>query len=329
MSASPTAASVSDGPVPTARPRLSVGGLTKSFGARRALDDVSFTVAPGEIFGLLGPNGAGKTTAFRLLSGLLPPDRGTFTLDGEPSTAASTAYRVRLGVVFQEASLDLKLSGRENLALGAALYGVPRALARQKIDEVLALMQLGPRADEPAARYSGGMRRRIEIARVLLHEPRLLLMDEPGRGVDPEALRRIWDQIEALCARRALSVILTTHQPEEAERCQRIAILDQGRVVASGTPDELRARVAGDVVRVEAERPEEIAAQIAAQLGAVPRVIGNQIHLEAARGHELVPRVVELFPAGRLRSVATSRPTLADVFAKLTGRGLEQETPQS
>ena len=309
----------------TAAPRLVVSGLTKAFGTRRALDDVSFSVQPGEIFGLLGPNGAGKTTAFRLLSGLLPPDRGTFTLDGEVATAASTAYRVRLGVVFQEASLDLKLTGRENLALGAALYGLPRGLARQKIDEVLALMQLGARADEPAAKYSGGMRRRIEIARVLMHEPRLLLMDEPGRGVDPEALRRIWDQIEGLVARRGLSVILTTHQPEEAERCQRIAILDQGRVVASGTPDELRARVAGDLVRVEAERPEEIAASIQARLGVTPRLAGAQVHVEAARGHELVPRIVELFPAGRLRSVATSRPTLADVFAKLTGRGLEQE----
>lgn len=126
-------------------------------------------------------------------------------------------------------------------------------------------------------------------------------------------------------ARRGLSVILTTHQPEEAERCQRIAILDQGRVVATGTPDELRAQVAGDVVRVEADRPDEIAALIAARLGMAPRIVGTQVHVEAARGHELVPRIVELFPAGRLRSVATSRPTLADVFAKLTGRGLDQE----
>jgi ABC-2 type transport system ATP-binding protein len=306
-------------------PRLVVGGLAKAFGPRQALDDVSFTVEPGEIFGLLGPNGAGKTTAFRLLSGLLPPDRGSFTLDGEPSTAASRGYRVRLGVVFQEASLDLKLSGRENLALGAALYGVPRAVAKQRIRDVLELMQLGPRADEAASRYSGGMRRRIEIARVLLHEPRLLLMDEPGRGVDPEALRRIWDQIEALCANRGLSVILTTHQPEEAERCHRIAILDQGRLVAMGTPDELRARVAGDVVRVEAERPEEIAAAITARLGLTPRLVDGRVYIEAPHGHELVPRVVELFSAGRLRSVATARPTLADVFAKVTGRGLDAE----
>ncbi len=307
------------------RPRLSVAGLTKSFGDRKALDDLSFEVRPSEIFGLLGPNGAGKTTAFRLLSGLLPPDRGTFALDGEIGAAASLSYRVRLGVVFQEPSLDLKLTARENLALGAALYGVPRALAKRRIHEVLALMQLGDRADEPASSYSGGMRRRIEIARVLLHEPRLLLMDEPGRGVDPPALRRIWDEIEALCASRALSVILTTHQPDEAERCHRIAILDRGRLVALGTPDELRARVAGDIVSVEADRPEEIATALAARLGLAPRIVDSRVCVEAPHGHELVPRVVELFGPGRLKSVATARPTLADVFAKVTGRGLGTE----
>ena len=218
-------------------PRLRADGLSRRFGARAALDGVSFEVAPGELFGLLGPNGAGKTTAFRLLAGLLPAHAGTLALDGRPVSTADTAYRARLGVVFQEASLDLKLTARENLRLGAALYGVPRALATRRIDEALALMALGDRADEAAATYSGGMRRRIEIARVLLHEPSLLLLDEPGRGVDPEALRRIWDEITALAATRGTSVIVTTHQPEEAERCHRIAILDGGRVAATGTPD--------------------------------------------------------------------------------------------
>jgi ABC-2 type transport system ATP-binding protein len=315
--ASPVAAAASASP-----PRLAAVGLRKAFGARVALDDVSFSVAPGEIFGLLGPNGAGKTTAFRLLSGLLPLDAGTFALDGRPMDPTQPATRARLAVVFQDPSLDLKLTGRENLALGAALYGLPRRHAAARIDEALALMQLGARADEPAARYSGGMRRRIEIARVLLHDPDLLLLDEPGRGVDPEALRRIWDEIEALRARRGLSVIVTTHQPEEAERCRRVAVLDAGRVVASGTPDELRAQVAGDVLRIEADAPEEIARVIEARLGLPARIVDGRVALEAPRGHELVPRVVELFAPGRLASVATSRPTLADVFAKLTGRGL-------
>jgi ABC-2 type transport system ATP-binding protein len=305
-----------------APPRLRVEGLSRRFGARAALDGLSFEVASGELFGLLGPNGAGKTTAFRLLAGLLPPHAGTLALDGRAVSADDSAYRARLGVVFQEASLDLKLTARENLRLGAALYGVPRALATRRIDEALALMALGERADEPAAKYSGGMRRRIEIARVLLHEPSLLLLDEPGRGVDPEALRRIWDEIAGLAAARGTSVIVTTHQPEEAERCHRIAILDGGRVAATGTPDQLRAHVAGDVVRVRGERPDELRLAIAQRLSLAGRVVGDEVVVEAPRGHEVVPRIAELFPAGRLAAIATSRPTLADVFAKLTGKGL-------
>ena len=319
----PAAASAAPvGSNPLCPPRLRADGLSRRFGTRSALDGVSFEVAPGELFGLLGPNGAGKTTAFRLLAGLLPAHAGTLALDGRPVSTADTAYRAHLGVVFQEASLDLKLTARENLRLGAALYGVPRALATRRIDEALALMALGDRADEPASTYSGGMRRRIEIARVLLHEPTLLLLDEPGRGVDPEALRRIWDEIAALAAARATAVIVTTHQPEEAERCHRIAILDGGRVAATGTPDELRAHVAGDVVRVRGERPDELRATITARLSLAGRVIDGDVVVEAPRGHELVPRIAELFPPGRIAAIATSRPTLADVFAKLTGKGL-------
>ncbi len=302
--------------------RLRAEGLTHRFGARTALDALSFTVEPGEIFGLLGPNGAGKTTAFRILAGLLQPQAGTLALDGRTTDGGDAAYRARLGVVFQDPSLDLKLTGRENLRLGAALYGLPRAVATARIEEALALMALGERADEATAKYSGGMRRRIEIARVLLHDPALLLLDEPGRGVDPEALRRIWDQIGELVETRGLSVVVTTHQPEEAERCHRIAILDAGRLAAAGTPDQLRARVAGDVIRVRGDRPEELRATIADRLDLSGRVVDGEVILEASRGHEVVPRVAELFPAGRLQSLSTSRPTLADVFAKLTGRGL-------
>jgi ABC-2 type transport system ATP-binding protein len=303
-------------------PRLRAEGLSRRFGTRVALDGVTFEVAPGELFGLLGPNGAGKTTAFRLLAGLLPAHGGTLAFDGRPVATTDTAYRARLGVVFQEPSLDLKLTARENLRLGAALYDVPRAVAARRIDQALGLMALGDRADEPASTYSGGMRRRIEIARVLLHEPALLLLDEPGRGVDPDALRRIWDEIGALASARRTSVIVTTHQPEEAERCHRIAILDGGRLAITGTPDELRAHVAGDVVRVRGDQPDEIRATIATRLGLPGRVVDGEVVVEAPRGHEVVPRIAELFPAGRIAAIATSRPTLADVFAKLTGKGL-------
>jgi ABC-2 type transport system ATP-binding protein len=316
---SAAAASAASG---NSHPRLRAEGLSRRFGTRVALDGVSFEVAPGELFGLLGPNGAGKTTAFRLLAGLIPAHAGTLAFDGRPVATTDTAYRARLGVVFQEPSLDLKLTARENLRLGAALYDVPRAVAARRIDEALALMALGDRADEAASTYSGGMRRRIEIARVLLHEPALLLLDEPGRGVDPDALRRIWDEIGALASARGTSVIVTTHQPEEAERCHRIAILDGGRLAITGTPDELRAHVAGDVVRVRGDRPDELRATIATRLGLPGRVVDGEVVVEAPRGHEVVPRIAELFPAGRIAAIATSRPTLADVFAKLTGKGL-------
>jgi ABC-2 type transport system ATP-binding protein len=319
---------------PAPPPLLRVRDLRRRFGARAALDGVSFDVQPGEIVGLLGPNGAGKTTAFRVLSGLIPADGGQLELHGAAIRATDRAYRARLGVVFQEPSIDLKLSGRENLALGAALYGLPRAHAARRIDDALAVMALGAHAGDAASTYSGGMRRRIEIARVLLHDPDLLLLDEPGRGVDPEALRRIWDLLGALRVERRLSIVVTTHQPDEAERCDRIVILDEGRVCATGTPDELRARVAGDVVTVRGAGAREIAALVKQRLGLDARIAGgeggdgdgdggDEVTIEAPRGHELVPRVAELFPAGRLRSIATSRPTLADVFAKLTGRGLQ------
>jgi ABC-2 type transport system ATP-binding protein len=305
-----------------APPRLRAADLRRRFGARVALDGISFDVQPGEIFGLLGPNGAGKTTAFRLLSGLIPLDGGAIELDGRPVSPEARDYRAQLGVVFQEPSIDLKLTGRENLRLGAALYGVPSVKAGPAIDGALRLMDLGARAHELASTYSGGMRRRIEIARVLMHEPSLLLLDEPGRGVDPEALRRIWDQLETLRRTRAVSLIVTTHQPDEAEHCDRIALLDQGKIVAAGTPDELRARVSGDVIAVRGDQPDEIAATIQRSLRLEARVIGDQAVVEAARGPEVIPRIAELFPPGRLASIATARPTLAHVFAKLTGKGL-------
>ncbi|HXI55805.1 MAG TPA: ABC transporter ATP-binding protein [Polyangia bacterium] len=316
-------AELSAGPLPAApQPRLRVEELRRRFGARVALAGVSFDVQPGEIFGLLGPNGAGKTTAFRLLSGLIPADGGRISLDGHPVSPTSRPYRARLGVVFQEPSIDLKLTGRENLQLGAALYGLPTALARPRVTETLRLMDLEDRADELASKYSGGMRRRIEIGRVLLHQPSLLLLDEPGRGVDPEALRRIWEQLRDLRTRRATSLIVTTHQAEEAEQCDRIALLDQGAICASGTPDELRARVAGDVITVRGDSAAEIAATVTQRLRLEARVVGEQVVIEAPRGPEIIPRIAELFGPGRLASIATARPTLADVFAKLTGRGL-------
>jgi len=318
-------------------PFLRVRGLRKSFGARLALEGLDLDVGRGELYGLLGPNGAGKSTAFRALAGLVRADAGIATLDGRSHAPGARALRRRMGVVFQHPSVDAALTAAENLRLGAALYGVPRREARQRALHLLTLMDLAGRQDERVAHYSGGMRRRLEIARVLLHEPDLLLMDEPGQGIDPEGLRRIWNEIATLARERGVTVVVTTHQPDEAERCQRLAILDGGRMVATGTPDELRARVAGDVLQVRGHEPQEIVARVREQLGLEGRVVDGSALIESGAppergsaaaqtrpGHELVPRVAELFPAARLDSIAVRRPTLADVFAKLTGRRLHE-----
>jgi ABC-2 type transport system ATP-binding protein len=306
-------------------PVLEVRGLSKRFGSRTAVDGLSFAVEKGEVFGILGPNGAGKTTTFHLLVGLLAPDAGEIWMDGAPASPTEASTRERLGVVFQQPSLDDKLSGRENLLFGAALYGLGGREAQRRADAMLDLVELTDRAREPASRYSGGMKRRIEIGRVLLARPEVLVMDEPSRGVDLASQRRIWAQLDEERRTRGLSIILSTHSPEEAERCDRVAVIDEGKLLVIGTPDELRARVGGDVVRIAADRPEEIAAGLTERLGLSARVIGEEVVVTSAEAHTIIPRIVEAFPAGRLRSVSLRRPDLADVFIALTGRELAEK----
>ncbi len=310
---------------------LEARGVGYSYGARAVLTEVSFAVRRGEIFGLLGPNGAGKSTLFGILSGLLAPRTGALLAGGQPVDPRSRAYRARLGVVFQQPSLDLKLSGRENLQLGASLYGVPRGLARERIERALALTELGERARDKVEKYSGGMRRRLELARVLLHEPELLIMDEPTQGLDLASARRLWRHLGELRAERSLTILLTTHDPVEAESADRLLILDQGRVVAEGSPAELTARadLGGDIITVEGDEPAALASALSAGLGVSAKVTEPEtpnappvVTFTAPRGHELVPRVVELFPAGRLRAVQVRPPSLGDAFLRLTGRTL-------
>jgi ABC-2 type transport system ATP-binding protein len=296
--------------------------LVRRFGERVAVDGLTVDVARGEIFGFLGPNGAGKSTTFHLLTGLLAPDAGRVLIDGREAPPTDGRVRQRLGVVFQDPSLDDKLTARENLALGAALYGLGGKRAAARIDELLRLVELGDRAKEPVERFSGGMKRRLELARVLLHEPEILVMDEPSRGIDALTQRRIWEQLLELRRQRRMTILLTTHQPEEAEYCDRIAVLDRGRVIACATPDALRAEVGGDVVRLDGDDADALAADVHARLGLAGRVVDGAVIIEAPRGHELIPRIVEALPPGRLRAVGMRRPTLADVFVHLTGRGL-------
>jgi len=307
--------------------RLSAEALRFAYADRVALDGVSFEVRPGEVFGFLGPNGAGKSTLFSILAGLLAPSAGRLLLDGRPLDGSGRALRARMGVVFQEPSLDAKLSPRENLRLGAALFAVPRAEAARRAAELLEAAGLADRADEPCGRLSGGMRRRLELARALIHAPDVLLLDEPTNGLDAAAFRRTWAEIEARRRERGLTAVLTTHRPDEAERCDRLAVLWRGRVVAVATPAALRSAVSGDVVVVEADGGEALAAEISARLGVEARPVPGGAAVTRDRGHELVPRLVEAFPAGRFRSVAVRRPTLADAFLRLTGEDLGEEAP--
>ncbi|WP_242338733.1 MULTISPECIES: ABC transporter ATP-binding protein/permease [Anaeromyxobacter] len=316
--------------MPAARPatppaRLAIEGVAVRRGHREVLRGVSLEVRPGEIFGLLGPNGAGKSTLFAILAGLLRPDAGRFLLDGRAIAPGARSLRSAAGIVFQDPGLDGKLTAAENLRLGAALHRVPRREVGARVAALLEEAALADRAREPVDRLSGGMRRRLELARARIHEPPLLVMDEPTSGLDAAAFRAFWARVAALRREAGTTVVLTTHRPDEAERCDRLAVLARGRIVACDTPEALRARVSGDVVVVEADDPEAIAADIGRRLGLPARVRADGVHVEREAAHELVPRIVEAFPAGRLRSVSVRRPTLADAYLAITGEALEEQ----
>jgi ABC-2 type transport system ATP-binding protein len=308
-------------------PLLSVRGLSRRFGARVAVNDLSFEVGTGEVFGLLGPNGAGKSTTFQVLAGLLAAHAGEVVFEGQALAVSDPRLRARMGVVFQRSSLDDQLSARENLLLGARLYALPAREAKVRSTQMLELIELADRADERVAGWSGGMRRRLEVARALLHRPRILLLDEPTQGIDEASFRRIWAHLRTLREQEGLTVILTTHRPEEADGCDRLAVLDEGRLVACETPPMLAARVGGDVLTLELDRPEEAVTLLQEKFGLSPWVVEGKVLVEREEGHTLIPRLVEAFPLGRLRSVSLRRPTLGDVFVKLTGHALGADRP--
>lgn len=306
-------------------PRIAVHDLAFRYREREVLRGVSFDVAPASIVGLLGPNGAGKSTLFSILAGLLEPAAGRILVDGGLASAGARALRARMGVVFQSPSLDAKLTVLENLVLGGQLFAMSRRAARERARELLTAAGLMDRAHDPAGKLSGGMWRRLELSRALVPRPSILLMDEPTNGLDAAAFRQTWDEVHRLRREQGLTVLLTTHRPDEAEMCDRLAVLSRGRVVASGTPEELRSRVAGDVITIEADDPAPLALEIAERHGLSAHAIGGAVHIERDRGHELVPRLVEGFPPGRFRSVSVRRPTLADAFLVITGEHLARD----
>jgi ABC-2 type transport system ATP-binding protein len=291
-----------------------------------ALAGVSFGVAPGELFALLGPNGGGKSTLFRLLSTLEPVQEGAAAVLGHDVMREAAAVRRSLGVVFQHPSVDGLLTVEENLVHHGHLHGLRARAVRARREAVLARLGLSERRTERVERLSGGMKRRVELAKALLVEARVLLLDEPSTGLDPAARRELIGHLRAL-ADGGATVVLTTHDMEEAERCDRVAILDRGRLVAEGAPDALKTQVGGDVLLLRATAIERLREQVRARFGLEGAVVDGCLRLERARGHELVRDLVEAFP-GEVQTVTYGKPTLEDVLVRLTGHRLSDAPPE-
>ncbi len=297
---------------------IAVRDLVHRYQDRTALNGVSFDVMPAELFGLLGPNGSGKTTLFRILSTLMVPTSGTATIAGIDAVRQPGALRRHIGVVFQAPSVDLKLTAYENLWHQGHLYGLRGSDLKARINEILARVGLLDRASDLVETFSGGMQRRIELAKGLLHHPEVLLLDEPTTGLDPGARRDLWQYLAMLRDQERVSVIVTTHLMEEAERCDRLAILNEGNLVALGTPEALTREIGGDVILLEARDPQSMADRIRNKFQVDATVMDNRVRLEIENGHRFVPDVVEAFP-GEIQSLSVSKPALEDVFIHRTG----------
>ncbi len=298
--------------------RRTVRGRLSQRAGRQALKDVSFAVQEGEIFGLLGPNGGGKTTTFHILSTFIPPTGGRASVFGHDVQREPSRVRERLGVVFQYPSLDKKLTVWENLEHQGHLYGLWGADLKERIGTVLSRVRLLDRARDLVEVLSGGLRRRVELAKGLLHRPGLLLLDEPSTGLDPGARRDLWDYLGELQSREKMTMVVTTHLMEEAEKCDRVAILNEGQLVALGTPESLKHEIGGDVISIESSKPDELQTAIEKRFAASCKVVDGSVRIERERGHEFIPQLVSAFP-DLVRSVRLGKPTLEDVFILKTG----------
>jgi ABC-2 type transport system ATP-binding protein len=308
-----------DGRMPSgAGPAIAVNALAKSFDEVEAVRGVSFEVAAGEVFGFLGPNGAGKTTTINMLCTLVTPSGGSASVAGHDVVRERDDVRRHIGLVFQDPTLDGYLTAEQNLRLHAELYGIDRALVPARMRQVLEMVGLWERRGATVGTFSGGMRRRLEIARGLMHSPRVLFLDEPTIGLDPQTRSSIWSYIRLLKESEETTIFLTTHYMEEAEVCDRIAIMDQGEIVALGTPAVLKARVGADRVRIQTDDDRAAIAAIADTFGIEARHSEGAVTFSVPSGEAFVPRLFAELGLP-IKSVSVSRPTLDDVFMSYTG----------
>ncbi len=303
---------------------IKVQELSRNFGQLVAVDRVSFQVAEGEVFGFLGPNGAGKTTTINMLCTLLSPTAGRAMVNGYDITRQPREVRRSIGLVFQEPTLDEYLTAEQNLRFHAYVYKVPKELREKRISDLLELVDLTDRRKKKVRTFSGGMKRRLEGALGLLHNPRVLFLDEPTLGLDPQTRRHIWDYVLALRQQSNLTIFLTTHYMDEAENCDRISIIDQGRIVALDTPDKLKDALGGDVVTLKAQNNNAAVQELKEKYGLSPIIQNETITFSTPQGEKFLPKLIGSFQSPLL-SIGVRRPTLDDVFIKLTGRAIRDQ----
>jgi len=300
-------------------PVIEVKGLHKSYNGVKAVDGVSFDVAEGETFGFLGPNGAGKTTTINILCTLLNSDSGTAFVNGNDCSKDPSKVRSSIGLVFQEVTLDNELTAYENLKFHCYMYNMEKRLAEGRIEEMLAVVGLTERRDEIVKKFSGGMKRRLEIARGLLHRPKVLFLDEPTLGLDPQARANVWESIKGIKKSAGNTVFMTTHYMEEAEACDRIAIIDNGRVIACDTPAGLKRSLKGDTVHLKTSDDLRARVEIEEEFGIKPAIVESGLVLLVDGGDKFIPRLFERLTTSII-SVNMKKPTLDEVFIHLTGK---------
>lgn len=307
---------------------IEVENLVKKFGDLVAVNDISFKVAPGEIFGFLGPNGAGKTTTINILCTLMRPTSGRATINGFDVVRQQSQVRQSIGLVFQDPSLDERLSGLQNLRFHAMVYNVPSSVREQRIEEMLNMMQLWDKRHNEVRTYSGGMKRRLELGRGLLHRPKVLFLDEPTLGLDPQTRNRIWEYILDLRQREGVTIFLTTHYMDEAQKADRLAVIDYGRLIAIDTPDKLKKMVGKDIISVKTADNNRAADEIKRRYQTETRRDGDELIFSVTNGEEFLPKFIKEFDI-KIQSISLRRPSLDDVFLKLTGREIRQEEVRS